>query len=68
VTPAEAAQIAKLLNERNQLVVTYDEAKVLGSAKNYIHDVSSAGRVSQFFNAKSNNQVGIWQKVISLGP
>jgi N-acetylglutamate synthase-like GNAT family acetyltransferase len=141
MTPGEAAQIAKLLNERNQLVVKYDEAKVLGSVKNYIYDVSAAGQVtscvelkkvqwyqfeirhltvdaghirkglaqalvtrceaqakneggrvlqctiragntasetlfekagfkkiSQFFNLKSNNQVGIWQKVISLGP
>jgi ribosomal protein S18 acetylase RimI-like enzyme len=45
MTNSEAAEIAALLNDRNELVVQYDAARVLSNADNYIYRSGEAGTV-----------------------
>jgi hypothetical protein len=44
MTEAEAAQVAQLLNARNQLTIQYDAKRVLASAAQYVYPVLE-GRV-----------------------
>lgn len=41
MTTSIASQIAKLLNERNQLVVEYDADRVLATKDNYVFDIEN---------------------------
>ncbi len=45
MTNEEAAKIAKLINEQNQLVVNYEPTRVLASAGNYIVRTDKTGSI-----------------------
>lgn len=52
LTDKQAAEIAALLNQRNQLTIPYSGAKVLASAERYLFRLSSAATVAAFVEVK----------------